>query len=156
MVEKPKVGTAPSNLYINGRYILQPDIFPILSIHKQGTAYEIQLTDAMLRLLAEQPFHGFHYRGRTFDCGSPEGFIVANVAFALWRQDIGDTMAEVISKLLDEVQPPPGATVVVYCHHGIRSLSGAAILEAAGIAAASLKGGIDLWSRVIDPRVPRY
>jgi UTP--glucose-1-phosphate uridylyltransferase len=106
MVEKPRPGTAPSNLYINGRYILRPEIFAVLEGQEKGAGNEIQLTDAMLRLLAEQPFHGFHYRGRTFDCGSPEGFIVANVAFALWRQDIGDTMAEVISRLLDEVQPP--------------------------------------------------
>lgn len=57
---------------------------------------------------------------------------------------------------VDEVEPPAGAAVVVYCHHGVRSLSGAAILRAAGHEAASLSGGIDAWSRLIDPAVPRY
>ncbi len=55
-----------------------------------------------------------------------------------------------------ELAPPPGATVVAYCHHGVRSLSAAAILAERGIDAASLAGGIDRWSREIDPRVPRY
>ena len=55
-----------------------------------------------------------------------------------------------------EIEPPEGARVVVYCHHGVRSLSGAAILEGAGIPAASLAGGIDRWSTEIDPAVPRY
>ena len=56
-----------------------------------------------------------------------------------------------------EVDPPPGSTIVVYCHHGIRSLSGAAILEANGIPEAySLAGGIEAWSTLIDPSVPRY
>jgi rhodanese-related sulfurtransferase len=58
---------------------------------------------------------------------------------------------------LDEVQPPPGAEIVCYCHHGVRSLSAAALLREAGFAnALSLAGGIDLWSRLIDPSVPRY
>lgn len=57
---------------------------------------------------------------------------------------------------LDEVQPPAGAEVIVYCHHGIRSLSGASILESAGIPAASLMGGIDAWSDLIDPSLPKY
>jgi rhodanese-related sulfurtransferase len=61
-----------------------------------------------------------------------------------------------LSDRLDEVTPPAGAAVVVYCHHGIRSLSGAAILEAAGVPASSLAGGIDQWSQAIDPAVPRY
>ncbi len=108
MVEKPRPGTAPSNLYINGRYILQPQIFAILEKQERGAGGEIQLTDAMLGLMDEQAFHGFHYRGRTFDCGSPEGFIEANVAFALWRPDISETMSEVIGGLLDEMQPPDG------------------------------------------------
>lgn len=105
MVEKPKQGTAPSNLYINGRYILQPDIFSILESQEKGAGNEIQLTDAMLRLQKRQPFYGYHYQGRTFDCGSPEGFIEANVAFALWRKDINQSMAGVIRGLLDEFEP---------------------------------------------------
>ncbi|MBU2190403.1 MAG: UTP--glucose-1-phosphate uridylyltransferase GalU [Alphaproteobacteria bacterium] len=105
MVEKPKQGTAPSNLYINGRYILQPEIFKVLENQERGAGNEIQLTDAMLKLEKEQKFHGYHYRGRTFDCGSPEGFVEANVAFALWRPDMHDSMAEVIGRMLDELKP---------------------------------------------------
>ncbi len=105
MVEKPKPGTAPSNLYINGRYILQPEIFGILESQERGAGNEIQLTDAMLKLQSEQSFYGYHYRGRTFDCGSPEGFVEANVAFALRRGDMSESMACSIRTLLDEVEP---------------------------------------------------
>lgn len=105
MVEKPKPGTAPSNFFINGRYILQPEIFSILESQEKGAGNEIQLTDAMLKLRQRQSFYGYHYQGRTFDCGSPEGFIEANVAFALWRKDINQNMAGVIRGLLDEFEP---------------------------------------------------
>ena len=105
MVEKPKPGTAPSNLYINGRYILQPEIFDILAGQERGAGDEIQLTDAMLKLEKTQPFYGYHYRGRTFDCGSPEGFVEANVAFALSRTDLNEHMADVIEGLLREMRP---------------------------------------------------
>lgn len=105
MVEKPRPGTAPSNLFINGRYILQPEIFDVLSSQEKGAGNEIQLTDAMLKLGREQPFYGYHYRGRTFDCGSPEGFVEANVAFALWRPDLGGKMGETIERLLREISP---------------------------------------------------
>ena len=63
MVEKPKRGTAPSNLYINGRYILQPEIFSYLETQERGTGNEIQLTDAMLKLMNDQPFYGSHFKG---------------------------------------------------------------------------------------------
>ena len=102
MVEKPKQGTAPSNLYINGRYILQPEIFSILEKQERGAGNEIQLTDGMLKLEKEQGFYGYHYQGRTFDCGSPEGFVEANVAFALARPDLAARMSGVIGALLDE------------------------------------------------------
>lgn len=105
MVEKPAPGTAPSNLYINGRYILQPEIFGILEGQEKGAGNEIQLTDAMLRLGREQPFYGYRYEGRTYDCGSPEGFVEANVAFALWRNDLSASMAGSIRSLLDEIKP---------------------------------------------------
>jgi UTP--glucose-1-phosphate uridylyltransferase len=103
MVEKPKSGTAPSNLYINGRYILQPEIFEVLSSQETGAGNEIQLTDAMLKLQKEQPFYGYHFTGRTYDCGSPEGFVEANVAFALWRSDINHGMRYTIERLLREI-----------------------------------------------------
>ncbi|WP_292897088.1 UTP--glucose-1-phosphate uridylyltransferase GalU [Nitratireductor sp.] len=88
MVEKPKPEDAPSNFYINGRYILQPAIFDLLAKQERGAGGEIQLTDSMLTLMKEQPFHGYHFTGRTFDCGSPEGFVEANLAFALERPDL--------------------------------------------------------------------
>jgi UTP--glucose-1-phosphate uridylyltransferase len=89
MVEKPPKGTAPSNLIISGRYILQPEIFDILSAHEKGAGGEIQLTDAMKRLAKGQDFFGLRYRGRTYDTGNKLGFLMANVAYALERDDLG-------------------------------------------------------------------
>ena len=100
MVEKPKPGTAPSNLTILGRYILQPEIFDILSAQAKGAGGEIQLTDAMLALLKRQPFFAVKYEGRTFDCGSKVGFLTANVAYALARPDIAEAFEAEIKKLL--------------------------------------------------------
>ena len=109
MVEKPKPGTAPSNLYINGRYILQPEIFRILEDQERGAGGEIQLTDAMLRLGQQQTMFGYHYRGRTFDCGSPEGFVQANVAFALERADLRDAVTTLIDELPGGRRPKDAA-----------------------------------------------
>jgi len=96
MIEKPAPADAASNLYINGRYILQPELFDHLGKKKRGAGNEIQLTDAMLALMGDQPFFGRRYRGRTFDCGSKLGFLAANVAFALDRDDLRDgLMAEI-------------------------------------------------------------
>jgi UTP--glucose-1-phosphate uridylyltransferase len=83
MVEKPPRGTAPSNLIISGRYILQPEIFGILSNQERGAGNEIQLTDAMKTLAKTQPFFGLKYDGKTHDTGSKLGFLMANVAYAL-------------------------------------------------------------------------
>ena len=99
MVEKPARGTAPSNLYINGRYILQPEIFAILENQERGAGGEIQLTDAMIRLGETQKMFGFHYRGDTYDCGSPEGFVEANLAFALRRDDLREVVESVMARL---------------------------------------------------------
>lgn len=90
MVEKPKPADAPSNLFISGRYILQPEIFTILSQQTRGTGGEIQLTDAMQVLIKQQSFTGVKYDGRVFDCGSKIGFLTANVVFALDRPDLAD------------------------------------------------------------------
>jgi UTP--glucose-1-phosphate uridylyltransferase len=100
MIEKPKPGTEPSNLTILGRYILQPEIFAILSAQEKGAGGEIQLTDAMLALLKRQPFSAVKYEGRTFDCGSKVGFLTANVAYALARPDIAEAFKAEIKKLL--------------------------------------------------------
>ena len=83
MVEKPAPGTEPSNLFISGRYILQPGVMEELGSHTRGAGGEIQLTDAMLRLMAREPFHALEYEGVTYDCGDKIGLLRANVAFAL-------------------------------------------------------------------------
>jgi UTP--glucose-1-phosphate uridylyltransferase len=100
MVEKPKPGTAPSDLTILGRYILQPEIFAILGEQEMGAGGEVQLTDAMLKLMQQQPFHALKYEGRSFDCGSKLGFLTANVAYALDRPDLGPALAAQIKKLV--------------------------------------------------------
>jgi UTP--glucose-1-phosphate uridylyltransferase len=100
MVEKPKVDQAPSNLIITGRYILQPEIFDILATQQTGAGGEIQLTDAMLRLFEKQAGYGFKFEGRVFDCGSKTGFLAANVAYALARDDIAPAFRAELNGLL--------------------------------------------------------
>ena len=100
MVEKPPKGTAPSNLMISGRYILQPEIFELLATQEKGAGGEIQLTDAMKRLMQAQKFYGMKYQGRTYDTGSKIGFLVANVAYALARDDLGPALREELAALL--------------------------------------------------------
>ncbi|MBV8567234.1 MAG: UTP--glucose-1-phosphate uridylyltransferase [Methylobacteriaceae bacterium] len=100
MVEKPPKGTAPSNLYITGRYILLPEIFAILDKGETGAGGEIQLTDGMIKLMAQAPFHGVRFDGRTYDCGMKLGFLTANVAFALARPDIAPPLREELKRLL--------------------------------------------------------
>jgi UTP--glucose-1-phosphate uridylyltransferase len=100
MVEKPAPGSAPSNFYITGRYVLQPEVFQLLGTQESGAGGEIQLTDAMRRLAETQQFHARPYDGRTFDCGSKEGFVEANVAFALARDDMRDLVLEPIAALV--------------------------------------------------------
>jgi len=100
MVEKPAPGTAPSNLIIIGRYLLQPEIFDILEVQERGAGGEVQITDAMIALQASQSFTAVEYEGKSFDCGSKVGFLAANVAFALQREDLRDALLEEIRKLL--------------------------------------------------------
>ena len=102
MVEKPPKGTAPSNLSITGRYILQPEIFQFLETQSWGMGGEIQLTDAMIRLALSQPFYGVKFEGRAFDCGSKIGFLVANIAYALARPDIGPKLRKNLEEILRE------------------------------------------------------
>lgn len=89
LIEKPARGTAPSNLMIPGRYILQPEVMRILETQEKGAGGEIQLTDAMAQLIGNQPFHGFTFDGQRYDCGDKGGYIQANLAIALSRADIG-------------------------------------------------------------------
>ena len=100
MVEKPPQGTAPSNWMISGRYILEPEIFELLEKGEKGAGGEIQLTDAMIKLAATQPFHGVRFDGKTYDTGSKLGFLAANIAFGLERPDIADGLRAEIKRLL--------------------------------------------------------
>ena len=90
MVEKPPKGTAPSTSMISGRYILDPAVFDVLETGEKGAGGEIQLTDAMIKMLGRQPFNGTRFDGQTYDTGSKLGFLGANVAFALARPDLAD------------------------------------------------------------------
>jgi UTP--glucose-1-phosphate uridylyltransferase len=90
LVEKPKPADAPSNLAVIGRYILQPKVFEDLGRMEKGAGGEIQLTDALARQLGLQPFNGYMFDGRRFDCGTKVGFLEANLAFALDRPDMRD------------------------------------------------------------------
>lgn len=100
MVEKPPLGTEPSNLFISGRYILQPEIFGILDAQEAGAGGEIQLTDAMVKLMGSQGFHALEYEGTTYDCGDKIGLLRANVAYALARPDLGAAARAAIEDLL--------------------------------------------------------
>ena len=100
MVEKPAKGTEPSNLFISGRYILQPEIFDLLARQGKGAGGEIQLTDSMLALLTQQDFHALEYDGETYDCGDKIGLLRANVALALKRPDLAEAAREAILSLL--------------------------------------------------------
>jgi UTP--glucose-1-phosphate uridylyltransferase len=100
MIEKPPREQAPSSLIITGRYILQPEIFNILADQTRGAGGEIQITDAMIRLARKQPFYGLKFEGRSFDCGSKIGFLAANIAYALERNDIAPALRAEIKSLL--------------------------------------------------------
>ena len=97
MVEKPASGTAPSNLMLPGRYILQPEVMRQLDAHETGAGGEIQLTDAMAKLIGKQPFHAWTFEGERHDCGSAAGFVVANLAVALERDDVGPKVREYLA-----------------------------------------------------------
>lgn len=99
MVEKPKLEDAPSNLIISGRYILQPEIFSLIAEQTRGAGGEIQLTDSMQTLMKSQRFTGVKYKGQSFDCGSKVGFLTANVAYALDREDIATPFVAELKKL---------------------------------------------------------
>ncbi|VVT06671.1 UTP--glucose-1-phosphate uridylyltransferase [Sphingomonas sp. EC-HK361] len=101
LVEKPARGTAPSNLMIPGRYILQPEVMRILETQEKGAGGEIQLTDAMAQLIGRQPFHGYTFDGARYDCGDKAGYIQANLALALQREDIGPVVREFARALLN-------------------------------------------------------
>lgn len=100
MIEKPKPEAAPSTLALVGRYILQPSVFEHLSRQDRGAGGEIQLTDAMARLIGNEPFHGLEFDGIRFDCGNKVGFMAANVAYALEREDMADELREYLRTVI--------------------------------------------------------
>jgi UTP--glucose-1-phosphate uridylyltransferase len=99
LVEKPAQGTAPSNLMLPGRYILQPEVMRALDAHEKGAGGEIQLTDAMAKMIGKQPFHGFTFEGERHDCGSAAGFVIAQIALSLRREDLGPAVRAYIADL---------------------------------------------------------
>ncbi|WP_298289818.1 UTP--glucose-1-phosphate uridylyltransferase GalU [Novosphingobium sp.] len=102
LVEKPKMADAPSNLIISGRYILQPEVMRTLESQGKGAGGEIQLTDAMARMIGSQPFHAVTFAGRRFDCGSKAGFVEATLSLALERPDMADDVRAIMKRLLGE------------------------------------------------------
>lgn len=98
LVEKPAPEKAPSTLSIIGRYVLLPEVFGQLDRQEKGAGGEIQLTDAMAKLIGKAPFHGLRFEGRRFDCGDKVGFLEANIAFALDRDDLGEAVQDVLAQ----------------------------------------------------------
>jgi UTP--glucose-1-phosphate uridylyltransferase len=110
MIEKPPRAEAPSNLYINGRYIFQPELLNHISQTVRGAGNEIQLTDAMIALAKSQEFFGWRFGGRTFDCGSKAGFFAANFAFTMAR---GDLVADLYNELTSQTRKAPSEMSVI-------------------------------------------
>ena len=102
LVEKPAPDKAPSNLAIMGRYILQPEIFNHLSAFETGAGGEIQLTDALVKMLGSTPFHGYRYDGQRYDCGTRLGFIETNLAFGLADKEIGPKVRQILRDYLND------------------------------------------------------
>jgi UTP--glucose-1-phosphate uridylyltransferase len=103
LVEKPKPEVAPSNLSIIGRYVLMPQVLDFLKLMQRGAGNEVQLTDAMAKLIGLVPFHGLRYEGRRFDCGDKVGFLEAQLAFALKRPDLADAVRGFLKDYVGEV-----------------------------------------------------
>ena len=102
LVEKPRIEDAPSNLIISGRYILQPEVMRVLEGQEKGAGGEIQLTDAMARMIGTQPFHAVTFMGKRYDCGSKMGFVEATLAVALEREDMADEVRAMALRLLGQ------------------------------------------------------
>lgn len=102
LVEKPKPEDAPSNLSIIGRYVLMPEVIVELARMERGAGNEVQLTDAMARLIGHIPFHGLRYEGRRFDCGDKVGYLEAQLAFALRRPDLGPAVRKFLKHYVSE------------------------------------------------------
>ncbi|MEQ9640831.1 MAG: UTP--glucose-1-phosphate uridylyltransferase GalU [Alphaproteobacteria bacterium] len=99
LVEKPAPEVAPSTLSVIGRYILMPEVFEHLAAFERGAGNEIQLTDAMAKMIGHGAFHGFRFEGTRFDCGDKLGFLQATVAMALERDDVGPGLSAYLREL---------------------------------------------------------
>ena len=93
LVEKPDPANAPSTIGVVGRYIIEAGVFAQLGNQERGAGNEVQLTDALARQIGKVPFHGFRFSGERFDCGSKIGFLQANIAFAMSRDDLAEPLA---------------------------------------------------------------
>ena len=100
LVEKPSQADAPSNKIVSGRYILQPEVMRVLENQGKGAGGEIQLTDAMAKMIGTQPFHAVTFDGARYDCGSKIGFVEATLAVALARPDMGAAVRAIALNLL--------------------------------------------------------
>ena len=98
LVEKPDPADAPSNLSVIGRYVLLPEVMTHLAMMERGAGDEVQLTDAMAKMIGHTPFHGLRYEGTRFDCGDKVGFLEAQIAFALKRPDLSDAVRDFLKK----------------------------------------------------------
>jgi len=103
IVEKPKPEVAPSNLAVVGRYVLSPRIFGLLEATRPGAGGEIQLTDAIAALLAEQPVHAYRFQGTRFDCGTHIGLIEATIRYALDHEKLSDPARDMMQRALGEL-----------------------------------------------------
>ena len=99
LVEKPKPEDAPSTLAVVGRYIIEPGVFAELDKQDAGTGGEIQITDSLARRIGHVPFHGLNFSGTRYDCGSKIGFLKANIAFALARDDLSGDLTQWLKDL---------------------------------------------------------
>ncbi len=101
LIEKPKPADAPSNLSVIGRYVLLPEVLDHLSQLERGAGNEVQLTDAMAKMIGHHPFNGLRYEGRRFDCGDKIGFLEAQIAFALKRPELAPEVREFMKRYRD-------------------------------------------------------
>jgi UTP--glucose-1-phosphate uridylyltransferase len=99
LVEKPAPASAPSTMAVIGRYILQPSLFELLARHERGAGNEIQLTDAMAKMIGTMPFHGYRFEGTRFDCGDKAGFVEATMAYALEHETVAKPTREMLRRL---------------------------------------------------------
>ena len=102
LVEKPDPADAPSNLSVIGRYVLMPEVVGFLSMMERGAGDEVQLTDAMAKMIGMMPFHGLRYEGERFDCGDKVGFLEAQIAFALQRPELRAAVREFLKKYRED------------------------------------------------------